>query len=186
MILDLNIQLLKTVNNISLNQLVLLNLVLDKNQNKNQDIAKIVSLISDAEIQDLINRNLLTKEIRPKSIKYHPTKELKDILVPERDMFAEFKEIFPKAVTRPDGTLGHLHGNIKRCKTFYSKEIKNNENIHNHIIACLNAEIMDKLVTGKTAYMKTMWNWLTSREWENYEEQVKTPINEDRYGTNFL
>ena len=29
------------------------------------------------------------------------------------------------------------------------------------------------MMTGKLSYMKTMWKWLTQREWEVIEEQMQ-------------
>ena len=46
---------------INLNQLVFLSVVLNKNQKyNNQDVHKVVSLISDDEIQQLIDKDLIT------------------------------------------------------------------------------------------------------------------------------
>lgn len=185
MVLNVNVKLLEKVDNISLNQLVLLSLVLDNNQNSNQDVRKIVSLLTDSEIQDLIDRNLITKEVRPRSVIYHPTKDLKSLNKSENDYFKELKEIYPTVVTRPDGTAGHLQSNIKRCETYYNKYVKGDESIHRHILDCLNKELQDRMLTGKLGYLKTLWNWLTSHEWENYEEQTNTQ-NVEQYGTRLL
>lgn len=185
MTINLNTILLEKVDNISLSQLVLLSLVLDNNQNKYQDVRKIVSLLTESEIQDLISRNLIIKDIRPRSVKYYPTKELITLSKPDRDYYGEFKEIFPKVVTRPDGTTGYLHSNNKQCKQFYEKYINNDDSVHNYIMNCLNKELEVKTTTGKLSYMKTMRNWLTSHEWENYGEQIdEQPI--EQYGTKLL
>jgi len=58
--------------------------------------------------------------------------------------------------------------------------------MHEHIVNCLKYEIDNKMQTGKIGYMKTMWKWLTQREWETTEEQMKvdTPSTEYyNYGT---
>ena len=45
--------------------------------------------------------------------------------------------------------------------------------MHDHIMNCLKFEVSQKLATGKIGYMKRMWKWLTSNEWEIYDEQMK-------------
>ena len=61
MIIELDTKLLNLPANINLNQLVFLSMVLDKNQKTyNQDVRKLVSLISDDEISYLINQGLIT------------------------------------------------------------------------------------------------------------------------------
>jgi hypothetical protein len=49
----------------------------------------------------------------------------------------------------------------------------------------LNFELSDKAMTGKLGYMKTMWKWLTSHEWELIEEQmnINQPETTMLYGT---
>ena len=61
MIIELNTKLLDYPDKLNLNQLVFLSMVLDKNQKaNNQDVRKIVSLISDDEISYLIEQGLIT------------------------------------------------------------------------------------------------------------------------------
>lgn len=62
MILELDTSLLKKFN-ISINQLVFINLVLSENQNNHQDVHELLSRVSDEEIQDLIQRNLIVETI---------------------------------------------------------------------------------------------------------------------------
>ena len=51
MIIELDTSLLNAAENINMNQLVFLSMVLDKNQKSyNQDVQKLVSLITDDEI----------------------------------------------------------------------------------------------------------------------------------------
>ena len=59
--------------------------------------------------------------------------------------------------------------------------------MHEHILKCLNYEIQNKMTTGKLGYMKTMWKWLTQREWEAIEDQInEQPVTYNAYGTNIL
>lgn len=186
--LELDTTLLKKIGNINLNQLVFLSLLLDKNQKTNQGIATIVSQVSDNEIEDLVNRDLVERVANENQIEYKETDKLLILAKPNRDYFEEFNTIFPKVVTRPDGTTSFLKQNIKRCKDQYKKIIGRNEDMHEHIMDCLNYELADKAATGKLGFMKTMWKWLTTCEWENSEELMKdTPIlNIPTYGTNLI
>ena len=56
MIIEVETKLLEAAPNINLNQLIFLSMVLNKNQIPNQDVRKIVSLISDDEISYLISQ----------------------------------------------------------------------------------------------------------------------------------
>lgn len=187
MILEIDISLLKKIENITISQLVFLSLVLDNNQKTIKDVAAIVSQVSDNEIQGLIDRNLITKEEKGKRISYKETQYLIDIISEGRALFDEFKEVFPTVVIRPDGTKGFLQGNSKKCRAFYNKLIKNDIAMHKHIMRCLNAEVNSKMLSGKIGYMKTMWKWLTNSEWENYEEQLNDEqVTEKQYGTELI
>ena len=56
MIIEVDTKLMDLPEQINMNQLVFLSMVLDKNQKFNQNVYKIVSLISDDEISYLINQ----------------------------------------------------------------------------------------------------------------------------------
>ena len=56
MVLELDISLIDMIKPLTINQLVFLNLVLDVNQKSIKHVSQLVSLVSEAEIQDLINR----------------------------------------------------------------------------------------------------------------------------------
>ena len=67
MIIELNTKLLDSPG-LNANQLIFLSLVLDKNQKTyDQDVRKIVSLVSDKEISNLISQGLITSIERGKS-----------------------------------------------------------------------------------------------------------------------
>ena len=170
MIIELDTSLLEIIDNISINQLVFLSLVLDKNQKSHQGITPLIRLVSDSEIQDLIDRNLIQKKDDSKKLVYKPTKELVDKLTPKDVLFEQFYTLYPIMVSRPDGT---------------NKLVKGNPDLHNRIITALNFELSDKAMTGKLGYMKTMWKWLTSHEWELIEEQINInqPETTMLYGT---
>lgn len=185
MILQINTDLLKKIDHLSINQLVFLSLVLDNNQKSNQDIAAIVSQVNDNEIQDLVERNFLIKKVKNNKVTYEETKKLVSLLT-EEDLFDKFKEVYPKVVIRPDGTKGFLQGNSKKCRDLYKKLVKNDITKHNHILGCLQKEIEDKTLSGKLCYMKTMWKWITNSEWENYEETKDESTSEQLYGATLL
>ena len=71
MIIELDTSLLEIIDNISINQLVFLSLVLDKNQKSHQGITPLIRLVSDSEIQDLIDRNLIQKKDDSKKLIYN-------------------------------------------------------------------------------------------------------------------
>lgn len=187
MILEIDTSLLKKIGNISLSQLVFLNLVLDNNQKSIKEVKDIVSQVSDNEIQDLIDRGFIIKEQKTKNVSYKETELLVNTITGNTDLFEEFRNRYPTVVIRPDGTKGFLQGNSKKCRTLYNKIVKNDMILHNRIIKCLEIELDNKLMTGKIGYMKTMWKWLTNSEWEIYEEQMKDKqVKEELYGTELI
>lgn len=185
MILELDTSLLNKFS-ISINQLVFISLVLNDNQINNQDIHELLSRVNEEEIQDLIQRNIIVVTISDDNKIYSPSKELLDFIKKnEQSMFDEFYEVFPIYVTRPDGTRGFLRSNVNKCRKEYNRIIGKSKAMHEHILSCLRYEIDDKLQTGKIGYMKTMWKWLTSHEWELIEEQmnINQPETTMLYGT---
>lgn len=193
MILEIDTSLLKIIGDINLNQLVFLTLVLDNNQKSNQGVAAIVSLVSDAEVQELIERDLIIKQETEMGIAYIQTDKLSSITKEKMDPFDEFYEIYPTQVIRPDGTSDFLKKNKNNCRKKYNSILGRSKAkrilIHQHLIDCLNYELEDKTRTGKLGYLKTMWKWLTTAEWENSEEQMKaseTIINTQIYGTKLI
>ena len=78
MIIEVNTKLLHMPEQINTNQLFFLSTVLDKNQKSNQDVRKIVSLISDDEIQYLIDHDLISSTTEGETITYLPTDKLQE------------------------------------------------------------------------------------------------------------
>jgi hypothetical protein len=60
MIIEINTKLLDIPEVTNSNQLLFLSMVLDKNQKSNQDVRKLISLISDDDISYLITAGLVT------------------------------------------------------------------------------------------------------------------------------
>lgn len=187
MILELDTTLFDMLGNISINQLTFLTLVLNEDQHKNQDVHKFLSRISEAEIQELIDNDFITVTTSGDNKIYKTTDKLKPFLEREKTWFDEFYEVFPVYVMRPDGTKGFLRSNINKCRNEYKKIVGKSRAMHEHILKCLKFEISDKMTTGKLGYFKTMWKWLTQREWEVIEEQLNyeqgNNVNNDSYGT---
>ena len=189
MILEIDTSVLDRIPNLSINQLVFLTLVLNDNQNNHQDILKLLSLVKTEDIQELIDRKLLSADETDNTIVYSKTEELKSLLKEDKSMFDEFYELFPIYVTRPDGTKGFLRSNVNKCRKEYNRIIGKSRAMHEHICNCLKFEVNDKMLTGKIGYMKTMWKWLTQHEWETCEEQMKLEvpiIDYNLYGTNLF
>lgn len=193
MTLELDMYFLKYEPTLSIGQLVFLGLVKNDIKMNHQDVSTICSLISETEIQDLVNRNLITVEsTRSKKI-YNLSKELLVFIkgLPEvKSMFDEFYETYPSYITRTDGMKDYLRSNKVRCRTYYETLVGSSREMHEHIMNCLKFEVSQKLATGKIGYMKRMWKWLTSNEWEIYDEQMKEEtkptVESKNYGTEIL
>ncbi len=188
MILELDTSLLKLLK-LSINQLVFISLVLNENQKNNQNIHELLSRVSEDEIQDLIQRNIIVVTISDDNKIYRLSEQT--VKAAKKDataMFDEFYEVFPVYVTRPDGTKGFLRTNKNKCRTEYNKITRKSLSMHEYIINALKWEVENKTNTGKIGYMKTMWKWLTQREWECYEEQMQLEqhVKVQRYGADFL
>lgn len=110
MIIETNTKILD-IPGINLNQLIFLSVVLNKNQKNNQDVHKVISLISDDEIQQLIDKDLITSIEKGNSITYTETDKLIKVITPDRDYFDLFYDMYPIYVLRPDGIkkIGRAH-----------------------------------------------------------------------------
>lgn len=173
---------------INVNQLFFLSVVLDKNQKSNQDVRKIVSLISDDEIQYLVDQNLISSTNEGDKIIYLPTEKLTEFLKPSKTYFELFSEIYPKYVLRPDGTKAYLKTNINRCHHLFNLYTGLSEAMAQHLIDCLNFEVSKKTRTGKIGYMKTMYKWLIEHQWEESEAEMQdeTKNEASTYGTELI
>lgn len=179
MILELDTSLLDRLN-ISINQLVFITLVLNDIKKVNQDIQKLLSLINEEEIQELVSQGLLSIQYDGDTKVIEKTDKLMDLIKEDKTLFDYFYDEFPAYVDRPDGTKGFLKGNIRKCRKYYGQITRESKAMHEHIMECLRFELEDKAMTGKLGYMKTMWKWLTQHEWETIEEQMK--YKEEQYG----
>lgn len=189
MTIEVKTELLNAYNTINLDQLIFLSLLLDKNQKNNQDVRKIVSLISDDEITDLVSQNLIVVTKNNDSITYQPTDQLKQIIEPKRDYFDLFYDVYPVYVMRPDGTKSYLRANIHKCRKLYDIYVGNSSDMAKHLLNCLMYEIEKKTRENKLSYMKTMWRWLQDHQWEEVEEEMRdntqTKVS-NSYGTELI
>lgn len=191
MILELDTSLFDIYGKMSINQLVFLTLVLNENRSNNQDIHQFLSRISENEIQELVDSNIITVITSGDSKIYSISEDTRKCLKQDKSWFDEFYEVFPVYVTRPDGTKGFLRSNINKCRKEYNRIVGKSRAMHEHLIKCLQFEIDNKTITGKIGYMKTMWKWLTQREWEVTEEEMQFSMEQDinnevAYGANII
>jgi hypothetical protein len=188
MIIELNTDLLNVEDNLSMNQLVFLSMILDKNQKpNNQDVRKLVSLISDDEISYLLNQDLITSIERDDAIVYEAGQKLTNFLNSKRGYFDQFYEQYPVYVLRPDGSKGYLRANVNKCRRMFDTICGKSSAMAEHLINCLDYEVKKKMSTGKIGYMKTMWRWLVDHQWEEIEEELKdTDKTVSAYGTDII
>lgn len=191
MILELDTSLFDIYGEMSINQLVFLTLVLNENQSNNQDVHQFLSRISENEIQELVDSNIITVTTSGDNKIYSISEETRKSLKQDKSWFDEFYEVFPVYVTRPDGTKGFLRSNINKCRKEYNRIVGKSRAMHEHLLKCLQFEIDNKMMTGKIGYMKTMWKWLTQREWEVTEEEMQFSMEQDlnnevTYGANII
>lgn len=188
MIIEVNTKLLDMEEQINSNQLLFLSIVLDKNQPKYQDVRKIVSLISDEEIQYLIDKKLISSIERGNSITYQATEKLREAVSLDKSYFDLFYDMYPVYVMRPDGSKSYLRANINKCRHLFNAKVGNSSALAEHIIKCLEFEIDKKMREGKISYMMTMWNWLSRNQWEVSEEEMQDTEQkaENTYGTELI
>lgn len=188
MIIEVDSKLLN-LGDINMNQLVFLSMVLDKNQTNmnNQDVRKLVSLISDDDISYLVQQGLITSIERGKSIVYEPTEKLTSAVKPPKDYFDLFYDMYPVMVLRPDGTKQYLRANVNKCRHLYNVYVGNSKAMAEHINNCLKFELQKRTNTGKLNYIKTMWRWLVDHAWEEAEEEMNNvEQNSAGYGTELI
>lgn len=188
MIIEVDTRLMDLPESININQLVFLSMVLGKNQKSNQNVQKIVSQITDDEISYLINQGLITSTNSGKSITYCPTDKLTQFMIPPRDYFDLFYDMYPVYVMRPDGSKSYLRANVHKCRHLYNTYVGKSNAMAEHINHCLEHEIAKKTKEGKLAYMKTMWRWLVDHQWEETEEEMADVNNNivNSYGTELI
>lgn len=156
---------------ITANQFILISLLISK-----QSIVPLSSVIniSELDIDNLIEQNILTKEsiFSSKFDKLFITEEFTDKFK-TKDFFTEFYDIYPASVTRSDGIKDYLRGDVSRCRKYYEKVVGKSANKHEAIMEALKFEVDTRKRNGNSGYMKRMAKWLLSEEWLAYEEFIK-------------
>jgi hypothetical protein len=189
MIIEVNTKLLDVYPELNSNQLLFLSMVLDKNQKSNQDVRKLVSLMSDDDISYLIEKQLVTSMERGNSIVYEASEKLKSFMEPPKDYFDLFYDMYPVYVVRPDGAKAYLRANVNKCRHLYNTYVGNSSAMAEHINKCLEFELEKKSREGKVSYMKTMWRWLVDHQWETAEEEMRDtakPNSVSEYGQELI
>jgi hypothetical protein len=185
MLIELDLKEVKTLK-ITINQFILIKLLIDE-----VDIKSLLDVIpvSETDINNLIEKNILTKE------SVYDIKDFKKLIVSkefierlkEKDPFDEFYELYPSSVVRTDGIKDFLRGAPSRCRVLYNKQVGRSRSKHEYMIECLKFELTNRRQTNTLSYMKRMYKWLTSEEWTLYDEFMKdTQIQKtagDIYGT---
>ena len=173
MIIEVNTQLLEEIPELNSNQLLFLSIVLDKNQPKYQDVHKVVELVSDEEIQYLIDQHLITSIGRDDSVTYMPTDELKQKVEPKKAYF-------------DCDTAGFA--NVNKCRHFFNTKCGRSSAMAEHLIKCLDYEVSKRMREGSLSYMMTMWNWLTRSQWEAIEDEMadNEKVSVNAYGTELI
>lgn len=173
MILEVNTALLSAVENINSNQLLFLSLVLGKNQKYNQDVQRLVSLLNDDDIPNLLSQGLIRSIERPKGTLFIPTDKLLELIKPKQSYFDRFYEEYPVYVQRKDGTKAYLRTNVNKCRNMFNQIVGDSDAMAEHIIDCLKFEVTKKTSTGNMCFMKTMWRWLVEHIWEESEQEMQ-------------
>ena len=187
MIIEVNTKILDEFPGVNMNQLVFLSMILGKNQPKYQDVRKIVSLISDDELSHLVSQELVTAIESSESITYQPTDKLTEAVLPKKDYFDIFYDMYPVYVMRSDGTKSYLLANVNKCRHFFNTKCGKSSAMAERIIKCLDFEISKRMREGSLGYMMTMWNWLTRSQWEAVEEEmVDSSKVTNTYGTELI
>ena len=187
MIIEVNTKILDEFPGISMNQLVFLSMILGKNQPKYQDVRSVISLISDEEISYLVEQGLINSIERADSITYQPTEKLENAVLPKKDYFDLFYDMYPVYVMRSDGTKSYLRANVNKCRHFFNTKCGKSSAMAEHLIKCLDYEISKRMREGSLGYMMTMWNWLTRSQWEAIEEEMNDNSKvTNAYGTELI
>lgn len=178
MIIEIDTSLADKLGDITMNQLVFLSCVLNEIKTQNQNVQLLLSRVSEPEIRMLIDNDWVSESKTTDALtEYKATDRLKQLAGADTDYFDALYALYPVYVYRPDGTKSFLRTNIKRCRSQYKKIVGKSKATHEHIMQCLNFEVIERTKSGSTGYMKTLWNWLTSQEWEAVEEAMNHTID---------
>jgi hypothetical protein len=120
---------------------------------------------------------------------YQVTRNFLDLISSKEDFFDELYREYPVKVIRPDGATDYLRADRQTSKRIYALFTKGDKQVHDHIMNCLRFELRKRRASNSLNYMKRLTKWLSSREWESYEDEVNESSaatnneGEHRYGT---
>jgi hypothetical protein len=181
MTIEVDIALLKKFD-ISIESGIILHIIANNIKITSRDFQYLIEHSTENIIDNLIDRQLIVKIAENNYVASDDV--LNWFESRNSGFFDQLILNYPKAVTGPDGMNRFLLSNKEKCKKAYNKICKQSANIHEHIMECLKLELDERIATGKLGYMKTLWKWLTQREWECYEDI--TTDNSTQYGTTII
>ena len=121
---------------------------------------------------------------------YQITQKFKLLISSKEDFFDELYKEYPVKVIRTNGDVDYLRADRNTARRIYALLTKGDKQVHVHIIKCLRFEVKKRYANNSLNYMKRLNKWLSSREWESYEDEVGDSSSvatrnegELRYGT---
>jgi len=121
---------------------------------------------------------------------YQVSLRFRELISSRDDLFDEFYKEYPVKTIRPDGVVDYLRADKETSRRIYALLTKGDKQVHDHIIKCLRFEVKKRYASSNLGFMKRMNKWLSSREWESYEDEVDNSTSaatrndeEIRYGT---
>jgi hypothetical protein len=195
MIVDVNTDFLIN-NKVTANQFLLLSLLLADKQSILRDYFLTNNISVDqinADITKLQEMGFLEGNVTGlyDLSRVRPTFKWKTLFTAD-DLFKEFLITFPLKVTRTDGTTDYLRTDQSKARMLYLANTRGKKSIHDHIIKCLKHEVKYREANGAMKFMKRMTSWLTSQEWEAFEDQIDDlgnitfKDNDTGYGTELI
>ena len=195
MIVDVNTDFLIN-NKITANQFLLLQLILVDKQSILRDYYLVNGISTDQmslDIKELHDKGLIEGYVAGAYDFNHlkPTTYSKTLFNAD-DLFKEFLQTFPLKVTRTDGTVDYLRTDQSKARMLYLANTRGKKSVHDHILKCLKHEVKYRETNGSMKFMKRMTSWLSSSEWEAFEDQIDDlgnitfKENESGYGTELL
>ena len=107
-------------------------------------------------------------------------------VVAKHNKFDELYATYPSKISRPDGSIDYLRKDRRQCENVYSIITKGNQDVHDHVMACLRTELAYRKNNNSMQWMKRLGTWITKREWENFADIVDNSITlkeDNTYGT---